>query len=283
VIHSLPQAERESTLPQGSVRYRESGEGPPIVFVHGILVNGLLWRKVVPLLEGSFRCVVPDWPLGSHTIPMAADADLSPAGLADIVAGFLEERGLEKVTLVGNDTGGAICQVVAARRPERLGRLVLTPCDAYEDFPPKMFRYLQWAAQVPGGLTVLSKTLTAGPARRLPFAYGRLAKRPLDIDLVRAWIRPAKASAEIRRDVGKVLRGISPHYTLQAARKLRDFDRPVLLAWCPEDRVFPMDHARRLAEDIPTARLELVDDSWTYVPEDRPDRLAELIRDFAGR
>ena len=96
-------------LPQGTIHYSDSGSGPTIVFVHGLLVNGTLWRKVVPRLEANFRCVVPDWPLGSHPEAMATDADLSPIGLAQIVADFLAALDLDDITLIGNDTGGAIC------------------------------------------------------------------------------------------------------------------------------------------------------------------------------
>ena len=145
----------EATLPQGTIHYRESGEGEPIVFLHGLLVDGRLWRKVTPLLEDRFRCIVPDLPLGSHTIPMSPDGDLSPPSLAKIVDGFLEALDLESVTLVANDTGGAIGQITAANHPERIGRLVLTNCDAFENFLPPAFRPLQWSARVPGGLTAL--------------------------------------------------------------------------------------------------------------------------------
>ena len=141
----------EAKLPQGTIRYAETGDGPPIVFVHGLLVDGRLWRKVTPLLEDRFRCIVPDLPLGSHTTPMNPDADLSPPGLARIVAGFLEALDLEDVILVANDTGGAISQITAANHPERIGRLLLTNCDAFENFLPPRSGRMQWAASVPGG------------------------------------------------------------------------------------------------------------------------------------
>src|SRR5688500_18689891 len=132
-----PMAMKEVRLKQGVVRYREVGSGPPLVFVHGLLVNGELWRKVVPLLSGSYRCIVPDWPLGSHAVALEPDAELSPVGVAALIADFLAALELKGVTLVGNDSGGALCQLVATRHPERLGRLVLTTCDAFEVFPPK--------------------------------------------------------------------------------------------------------------------------------------------------
>src|ERR1700736_3429149 len=163
-------------LPQGRVHYRDAGNGEPRVCVHGLLVDGSLWRKVVPPLERDFRCIVPDWPLGSHREPMARDADLSPRGVAHLIADFLAALELERVTLVANDTGGAIAQLVATERPERLGRLVLTPCDAYENFLPPMFRGLQLLARVPGGMALALQPLRVRALRKLPMAYGMVTK-----------------------------------------------------------------------------------------------------------
>jgi pimeloyl-ACP methyl ester carboxylesterase len=271
---------KTADLAAGPLGYRDSGSGPPILFVHGFLTDGTLWRKVVPLLEGGHRCIAPDWPLGSHRTAMRADADLSPPGLARIVSDFMDALELEDVTLVGNDTGGAICQLVATRHPERLGRLVLTDCDAYENFLPAMFKPLQAIARVPGSIWAIGQSLRLTPLRHAPNAFGWLAKHGPDPEVTRAWLEPSLESAEVRRDVAKVLRGISKRYTLEAAERLADFDRPTLLAWAPEDRFFKFSHAERLAAAIPDARLERIEDSWTYVCEDQPERLAELIAAF---
>ena len=271
----------EVKIPQGTIRYRESGEGPPIVFVHGLLVDGRLWRKVTPLLEDRYRCIVPDFPLGSHLIPMNPDADLSPPGLARIVAGFLEALDLDGVTLVGNDTGGAISQITAANHPERIGKLLLTNCDAFENFLPPAFRPLQWAARVPGLLTGVLQSMRLDPLRRTPIAYGWLIKHDPAGAPLREWVEPFLSSGEIRRDTVKVLRGINPRYTFDAAEKLRAFDRPTMLAWAVEDRFFKLSFAERLAETISGATLERIEDSYTFVSEDQPERLAELIEAFA--
>ncbi len=272
----------EVALPQGTIRYRESGEGPPVVFVHGLLVDGRLWRKVTPLLEDRFRCIVPDLPLGSHAQPMNPDADLSPAGLARIVAGFLEALDLEDVTLVANDTGGAISQITAAHHPERIGRLLLTNCDAFENFLPPAFRPLQWAARVPPLLNGLLQGMRLAPMRRLPLAYGWLIKHDLAAAPTREWVEPFLSDRGVRRDTVKVLRGIDPKYTFEAAERLREFNRPALLAWAVEDRFFKLSYAERLAETIRGATLERIEDSYTFVSEDQPERLAELIGAFAG-
>jgi pimeloyl-ACP methyl ester carboxylesterase len=212
---------------------------------------------------------------------MRPEADLTPPGLARLIADFMDALDLEDVTLVGNDTGGALCQLVATRHPERLARLVLTPCDAYENFLPPVFRPLQWIARVPGGVAAMLQPMRLDALQRSPLGFGLLTKRPIERSVREGWLRPAIGSAEIRRDVTKVLRGIAPHYTLEAAERLRDFDRPTLLAWAPEDRFFKFSYAERLAAAIPGARLERIEDSGTFVSEDQPGRVAELIGAFA--
>ena len=203
--HPAPQ---EVRLPAGTIRYRDTGAGQPLVFVHGLLVDGTLWRKVTPLLEGEFRCVVPDLPLGSHRVPMSPDADLSPPGVARIVADFIEALELEDVTLIGNDTGGAICQLVATEHPGRLGRLVLTPCDAYENFLPPAFRPMQYAARVPGLLTALVQPARLGAVQRSPLGFGLLISRDsIDPQVIDSWLRPFLSNRGVRRDAVKFLQG----------------------------------------------------------------------------
>src|SRR5215470_20219820 len=147
---ALSDTYKQVSLPQGLVRYQDHGSGPTLVFLHGILVNSALWRDVVSLLSGQFRCIAPDLPLGAHSVPLHSDADLSPLGVAQLVADFLEALDLHNVTLVGNDTGGAMCQLVIAHHPERINRLVLTNCDAFEQFFPPLVSPFHYGAQLLG-------------------------------------------------------------------------------------------------------------------------------------
>jgi pimeloyl-ACP methyl ester carboxylesterase len=270
----------EIDLPQGRLRYRERGRGEPVVFLHGLLVNGDLWRKVVPRLAERYRCIVPDLPLGSHEVAMRPDADLGIGSLARLVADFLVALDLRNATLVANDTAGAITQVVITEHPENVARVVLTPCDCYDNFLPAMFRPLQLLAHVPPLLTFLLQPLRLHAVRRLPFALGWLAKKPIDASVERGYAAPILSSRAIRRDCYKVLRDISPRYTMRAAEKLAAFDRPALVVWAAEDRFFPPDHGRRLAATMPRARFELVRDSYTFVSEDQPEELSRLILAF---
>jgi pimeloyl-ACP methyl ester carboxylesterase len=270
----------EAQLPQGPIRYREAGTGESVVLVHGLLTDGELWREVLPRLASDFRVIAPDWPLGSHRVPLTADADLSPLGLARIIADFLAALELERVTLVGNDTGGAICQLVAVHHPERLGRLVLTPCDAYENFLPPAFKPLQVMARIPGAPALLLQTMRSALARRSPLAFGWVTKRADDA-LTRSWIAPALKDRAIRAQLAAVLTGIASRYTLEAAQRFGQFEKPVLIAWAPEDRFFKLRYGERLAREFPDARLQLIEDSYTFVPIDQPQRTAELIASFA--
>jgi pimeloyl-ACP methyl ester carboxylesterase len=268
-------------LSTGRIRYRDSGEGPPIVFVHGLLVDGRLWRKVTPSLEKDYRCIVPDLPLGAHTIPMEPNSDVTPPGLARMVIELMEKLDLRDVTLVGNDTGGALTQIAMTESPERIARVVLTPCDAFDNFLPPMFKGLQILARVQPLLTAFVQPLRLRPLRRLPIAFGWLTKRPnTDPEVEDAWVRAFFTRRGTRTDVARILRAIDARYTNEAAERLKEFDKPVLIAWATEDKVFPLEHAHKLAELLPDARVEEIADSYSFVPEDQPERLAELIRDF---
>jgi pimeloyl-ACP methyl ester carboxylesterase len=271
-------ARAEVTLPQGTIRYRDLGEGEPLLFVHGALVNGELWRKAAAVLAAGHRCIIPDLPLGSHAVPMNAEADLSPLGLAGLIDGFAEALGLERVTLVGNDTGGALCQLVAVHYPRRVERLVLTNCDSYDRFPPPPFHLFKVPAYIPGGVWAIAQPFRLrGTTRRI---VAMLAHEPVPDDVLDAWGQPAIESAGVRRDIRKLLRGLSTEYTLEAAERLRSFERPALLAWAPEDPYFKIDYAERMAREMPNCRLERVPDSLTFVPWDQPERLGALIGEF---
>jgi len=276
---------RDVTLSHATIRCYESGppDGPPVVFVHGLLVNADLWQHVVPrLAEAGLRCIAVDWPLGSHDLPVP-DADLTPPGVADMVAELLEVLDLRDVTVVGNDSGGAITQILMTRHPERVGRVVLTPSDSFERFFPPLFAALPIAARVPGAAMVLTQALRARWVQRLPIGFGWLTKHPMSDEVADSFLRPSRESREIRKDTTRFLRTVHRRHTLAAAEKLGEFDKPVLLAWAREDRVFPISLAERLAERLPDATIAPVDDSLTFVPLDQPEVLANLIADFVGR
>ena len=263
------------------VRYRELGppDGPVLVFVHGIFVNGLLWRHTAVALAEDHRCIVPDWPLGSHEQPH--EGPLDPTELAHLVARFLEELDLTDVTLVGNDTGGAVSQIVAVEHPERLAGLVLTSCDAYDRFPPPLFKPLQWAARVPGGLDMVASSLKLRAFQQSPLAFGWATKRPIPPEIRAAYLTPGWKDRRIRADARRLLQGDAAAHTLRAAERFHAFRKPVLVVWGAQDRFFPRHYGERLAREFPQGRFELIEDARTFIPEDQPGRLADLIAAFA--
>ena len=270
----------EVRLGGGVILYRDVGTGPVLVFVHGILANGTLWRDVVARLSGNHRCVVPDLPLGGHRVPMLPEADMSPAGVARMVADLMEELDLRDVTLVGNDTGGAMCQIVISNHPERIGRLVLTNCDAYEAFFPALLRPIQYLARLFGARFVdfLAWVLGARHAQRALFKT--VAIRHIDEATLDAYRGRLRQDPGVRLDLQRFLGGVSNRYTLGAARAFPGFDRPVLIVWGDRDNFFSPRLALRLQHDFPNARLEAVVGSRAFVPEDGPEQLAHLIETF---
>ena len=269
----------EIELPAGRIRYREAGEGKPVVFVHGYLVDGRLWDGVVDRLSDRCRCIAPDWPIGAQRVAMKPDADLSPYGIAAIVASFLEALDLEDVTLVGNDSGGAMSQVLVTRHPERVGRLVLTNCDTHENFPPGIFKTMPPLAKLPGGMALLAAPFRVGAVARA--AFKPFSKNPIPAELVASWMEPGLRDPEVKRDLKKVTVGMNKRYTLEAAEKLRGTELPILLTWAPGDRLFPMKYPQRLAAET-GARLVEIPGAATFVPLDQPARLADEIAGFLG-
>ena len=269
------------TLPAGTIAYAEQGAGRPVVFIHGLLVNANLWREVIPLVaDAGFRCLAPTLPLGAHQKPMP-EADLTPPGLAKLIADFLAALDLDDVTVVANDTGGALTQILMVNHPERIGRVVLTPCDAFEEFFPKPFDALTRLIRTPGAAWLLSRALQFPAVQRQPNSFGWLAKRGIPDEIMASYVRPCRDSGAIRRDLKRFLVGVDNRHTLAAADRLRGFTKPVLLVRAAEDKVFKASLFDRLAAILPDARLVEVADSWTFVSEDQPDRLARLVVEFA--
>jgi len=277
---TLTDERKEIQLPAGRIRYREAGEGKPVVFVHGYLVDSRLWEGVVDRLSDRFRCLAPDWPLGAQQVAMNPNADLSPPGIAQLIADFIERLGLEDVTIVGNDSGGAISQVLAANHPDKVARLALTNCDTHENFPPGVFKAMPPLAKLPGGMVALSAPF------RIPFvarqAFAPFARTKIPPALIASWMRPATNDSDVMRDTKKVTAGMNKRYTLDAAKKLSASDIPLRLIWAPGDRFFPIKYAERLAGEVPNAEIVQIPDAKTFVALDQPQRVADEIAAFVG-
>ena len=273
---------RTVETPSGPIAYDDTGgDGPVLVLGHGLLMDGRQWRKVIPLLSG-YRCITPTLPLGAHTTPMNEDADLSENGVACILADFLDVLGLDDVTLVLNDWGGGQF-MISEGRDKRVGRLVLVSCTAFDNYPPKPARPAALLCRVPGGGWLLTRLFGTRFFRHSTRAYGALAKTGLPDALYDEWFRPAVENPAIRRDLVKFATGApSRRRLIEMSARMSTFDRPVLVVWAREDRMMPLAHADRLVELYPDATKVIVDDSWTLVPEDQPEVMAEALRAFVN-
>lgn len=273
-------ARRTATISAGRIHYREAGEGEPLLFVHGWGVNGSLWTETARRLAVGHRCIVPDLPFGSHPEALQPDADLSPPGAAKLISELIETLELDGVTVVANDSGGAVSQILVTEHPQRIARLVLTNSDTLEVFPPGVFKLLVKLLRVPGFMPLLANGLRFRFNQVSPLAYGSLSKRRLEPELLDSWVRPPIEDRGVRRDSRKFGSGMDPRHTLAAAEKLPGLEIPVLLAWGEQDRFFKIELAERLAALIPDCRLVRFSESLTFVSLDEPERLSDEIGAF---
>ena len=270
----------ELDLTAGVIDYEDTGgSGPVLVLLGGLAMDGSVWDPLVELLRGEHRCVVPTLPLGAHRHPMRADADLSLQGFARMVSELLERLDLRDVTLVQNDHAAAL--VLGGEDPLRVARLVISSCEAFENYPPGLpGKNMRLTAMLPGGILLAMQSLRLRPLRRLPIAFGWLSKRPLPDELVDRWLRPLQSQRGVRRDLRKYATSARRGQMLEVCERLREFRRPALVVWTPEDRVQRPEHGRRLAELLPDARLVEIPDSYTLIMRDQPQAFAAAIREF---
>jgi pimeloyl-ACP methyl ester carboxylesterase len=273
----------EVELAAGTIEYEDTGgSGPTIVFAHGLIMDGSLWRHVVADLRRDFRCVLPTLPFGAHRHPMRPDADLSMSGMVEILGEFIEALELREITLAMSDWGGPLL-LAGGACDERIARLVVCSCEAFDNVPPKgPARLLPYLARIPGGLDVALLPFRFDRLRRLPMTYGLLSKRPVPREVMDRWFGPIREHRAIRRDLRKYVRAAPQgrRDMVAATDALARFDRPALVAWASEDRMMPTEHGRRLAQLLPQGRLVEIPDSYTLIPEDQPAVLTAHIREF---
>ncbi|MCX4734276.1 alpha/beta fold hydrolase [Streptomyces sp. NBC_01363] len=277
----------EIELSAGTIEYTDTGMGTgtgegvgeTLVLLHGLAFDDSVWDALVTDLREDFRVVVPVLPLGSHRRPMRSSADLSAQGVAHLLAEFLERLDLREVTLVQNDAGTA--QLLPGVRDERIARLVLTSCEALDNYPPGIQgRTLSAASRVPGGLFLLLQSFRVPFLVAMRSSLGGMTAHGIPYERVRRWYLPLLTDRAIRRDLARFLRSTRKDTYLRAAERLRHFDRPALVAWGAEDRMMPPETGRRLAELLPQGRYVEIPGAGTLVPMDNPAALARELRRF---
>src|SRR5215216_2631055 len=275
----------EIELTAGTISYEDRpGEGPVVVLLHGLLMSGSVWDRVVGELPSDFRCVRPTLPMGAHRRPMKPDADLSLRGQVRLLVEFLDRLGLARVTLVFNDWCGAQL-LVAESWDERVGGLVFASCETADNYPPGLpGRVAAMAAHLPGGFVAALKPMRIKALRRLPMTFGLMSKRPIPEQMFDQWLEPALSQPEIRRDLrkyaGDTRRG--RQHLEAASDRLSGFGKPVLVAWAADDKVMPTESGRRLASSFSNSRFVEIADSRTLIPIDQPKALAGTIAKFVS-
>jgi pimeloyl-ACP methyl ester carboxylesterase len=274
-------------LQRATIEYRELGpvdtSHPPVLFVHGILVDHRLWLKVAEeLARNGFRCILPDWPLGSHTVPVDHGVELTPVTVAEMVNEFIGALDLRDVTLVGNDTGGGLCQLLIDAHPDSVGRLVLTNCDAFDKFPPFPFNVVFAMMRGAGSIRLLSKLMKVTALRRSPLGYGLLL-RPEDDALTASWVEPMSTDRRIAQNLATLLRGVRAMDLVDVATRLPRFTKPVTIVWGLADRCFTPALGRRLAALFPNAAMVEVPGARTFVALDAPRAVVDAIATVGAR
>ncbi|MGW5422056.1 alpha/beta fold hydrolase [Streptomyces sp. NPDC003943] len=272
----------EIELSAGTIAYEDTGgPGPVVVLLHGLVHDATVWREVTARLAPGHRVIAPTLPYGSHRIPMRPDVPLSPDTVTDLVGELLDRLDLREVTLVESDCGRA--QTVAVRHPERLARLVLVSCEAFDNYPPGVpGKMIALACRIPGGVTLMARVLGLKALRRLPVGIGALTRRPVPDAVVDGWLEPLRTDPAVRHDFRRYNLAVRKDELLRAAEGLRSFDRPALVVWAADDLMMPREHGRRLAALLPKGRYVEIADSRTLIAEDQPERLATELRAFVA-
>jgi pimeloyl-ACP methyl ester carboxylesterase len=267
----------------GTIHYEVTGpaNGRPVVFMHGYMMGGQIWRPVSErLADLGLRCFAPTWPMGAHSHPLRPGADQTITGVAHIVADVLDALDLQDVVVVGNDSGGVVTQLVAVHHPERVGAMVLTSCDAFEHFPPPILNPMILAARSGPLFRPALQAMRLAVVRRR--AYGALAHCDIS-DLARIWVRPAMENPAVAEDLRQLTLSCRTEVTTGVAARLPEFDKPTLIAWSADDAFFAVEDGERLAATVPNARLAVIEGARTFSMLDQPDRLAALMSTIAVR
>jgi pimeloyl-ACP methyl ester carboxylesterase len=271
---------RHVETPSGRISYAETGSGPVALFVHGVLLNKHLWRHQLAGLSDIRRCIAIDL-LAHGDTEIAPEQDVSVTANAKMLKEVLDALQIDRVDVVGNDSGGGIAQIFAALNPERVRSLTLTNCDTHDNWPPEAFKpFVQMVAG--GGLSkTLNAMLSDKSIYRSPGALGPAYEHPetaTDED-IEIYLRPHLRSEQRTRDLARFVGAFDHRHTLAIEPQLRKLQSPTLIVWGTDDVYFPVKWAHWLAKAIPGAKppVELVG-ARIFFPEERAEAFNQLLR-----
>ncbi|HEU5217449.1 MAG TPA: alpha/beta hydrolase [Gemmatimonadales bacterium] len=271
---------RQVETPSGRVSYREAGSGPAALFVHGVLLNGHLWRLQLAALSDLRRCLAPDL-LAHGDTQISPNQDVSVTANANMLREFLDALHIDQVDLVGNDSGGGIAQIFAALNPDRVRSLTLTDCDTQDNWPPEAFKpFLAMAAA--GGLAgALNAMLADKRVYRSAGALGPAYQHPDRVtdETIETYLRPLVSTPQRIKDLERFLAAFDCKHTLAVEAQLRRLKAPTLIVWGTDDVYFDVKWSRWLAEAIPGTRKRVeLKDARVFFPEERAEEFNRELR-----
>jgi pimeloyl-ACP methyl ester carboxylesterase len=276
-FHSL---RRFAQVPSGRIAYYEQGAGPVALFIHGVPLNGFHWRHVIAGMRGSRRCIAPDL-MGLGYTEVGLQQDVSFTAQARMLGEFLDALGIDQADVVANDSGGAIAQILAAGRPERLRSLTLTNCDVHDNWPPPAIGPQLEAARNGTLVDAYARFIGDAEARRARFARAYADPGVLTEEVYRAYIDPLLSTPEKRSAFHRYWLAFDNRHTVSIEPRLRELRVPTLVVWGLDDIFFDVKWAHWLKRTIPGAtRVAEVPGAKLFFPEDRPQALLDPLRSF---
>jgi pimeloyl-ACP methyl ester carboxylesterase len=262
---------RSVATSSGRIAYVEAGSGPVALFVHGVLLNGHLWRHQLADLSDVRRCIALDL-LAHGDTEIAPDQDVSVTANARMLREVIDVLGIDKVDLVGNDSGGGIAQIFAATNPSRVRSLALTDCDVHDNWPPEAFKpFLEMAAA--GGLRgTLDAMLADKNVYRSAGALGPAYEHPDQVtdETIEIYLRPLVRTEQRTRDFQRFLAAFDSSHTVAVEAQLRKLKAPTLIAWGTDDIYFDVRWSHWLAKTIPGTRKRIeLEGARIFFPEER--------------
>jgi 2-hydroxymuconate-semialdehyde hydrolase len=258
------------------IAYIDEGEGPPLLLIHGIPSNGLMWREVIPELSKNFRVIAPDL-LNYGQSEMPESADVSINAQQRILFGLLDSLGIRRANVVAHDIGGGVAQLMAVEKPERIDQLVLIDSVCFDSWPIPEFEPLQkHGAEADMGLDDFVEMIRGF----LP--KGVVDPQVMTKSVIELYTKPW-STEKGKKAFFRNLRRLNSEYTLAISDTLSQLPHSTLIIWGEKDTFQKPEYGPRLEKAIPNSKLTVIDDVGHFLLEEKPTEISELILNFLIR